>query len=221
MYVDYTSTTKTIDTITTDDVKFYYGEKNISSPYKIAIPLIKVQPGQSINFSAISTIGCEKESSIYSAVSVCFFKEINPNEYNLIIESRGQLSENRIIELGLINIIETIENISKTIPIEQKSNQGEIIIHGENHTIGNLISHGMQKHKNVKFAGYNIPHLLEEKVIITYELVNDKIMLKDIIDDVIIYYIKIFKELINLNSDLKKSTKKNPKKNSKKNSKKL
>jgi hypothetical protein len=30
-----------------------------------------------------------------------------------------------------------------------------------------------ENHKNVKFAGYNIPHLLENKVIIHYELIND------------------------------------------------
>ena len=89
-----------------------------------------------------------------------------------------------------------------------------IIINGENNTMGNLLSHGMQNHKNVKFAGYNLPHLLENKVIIHYELINEKIKLKDVFDDVVIYFIEIFKNIIKLNSSID-STSKKPKKSSK------
>jgi DNA-directed RNA polymerase subunit L len=65
---------------------------------------------------------------------------------------------------------------------------------------GNLLSNGMQNHKNVKFAGYNIPHLLENKVIIHYELINEKIKLKDVFNDVIINLLEIFKTLMKLNN---------------------
>lgn len=34
----------------------------------------------------------------------------------------------------------------------------------ESHTFGNLISRELQKHKHVKFAAYNIPHPLEDKM---------------------------------------------------------
>jgi DNA-directed RNA polymerase subunit L len=202
MYVDYKSTSKKIITVTTDHAKFYYDGENIQSPYKIAIPIIKLQPGQNINFSAITNLGIEKIDPIYSAVCVCFYKEINSNEYDFIIESRGQLSEKRIIEVGLINIINMLENIARLIPNNQDGLEGEITIKDENHTLGNLLSHGLQNHKDVVFAGYHMAHLLEEKIIIEYKLKNEKNKIKDIINDVIIYYIELYKEIIKLNKKL-------------------
>jgi DNA-directed RNA polymerase subunit L/DNA-directed RNA polymerase alpha subunit len=165
MYVDYNNSEKSIKTVTTEDAKFYYANKNIPSPYPVPIPLIKLQPNQAIIFSAITVLGTEKENSIYSATSVCYYNEIDVNEFKFILESRGQISEQRIIEVALINIVSSLENLIKVIPLEQNSHIGEIIINGENNTLGNLLSYGLQNHKNVKFAGYNIPHLLENKVI--------------------------------------------------------
>jgi hypothetical protein len=208
MYVDYKNNEKTIVTVTTNDVKFYYSNKNIESPYPIPVPIIKLQPEQSINFTAITVLGTEKESSIYAATSVCYYNEITPNEFKFILESRGQISEQRIIEVALLNIISSLENLIKMIPLEQNSHIGEIIINGENNTMGNLLSHGMQNHKNVKFAGYNIPHLLENKVLIHYELINEKVKLKDVFNDVVIYFIEIFKNLITLNSNKPKKVSK-------------
>ena len=202
MYVDYTNSEKIIKTITTDDAKFYYANKNITSPYTTPIPLIKLQPDQTINFSAITVLGTEKENAIFSPTSVCYYNEINDNEFKFVLESRGQIKEQRIIDVALINIINSLENLIKIIPLEQKSHIGEIIINGEHNTMGNLLSNGLQNHKNVKFAGYNVPHLLENKVIIHYELVNEKIKLKDVFNDVVIYLIEIFTTLIKLNKKI-------------------
>ena len=66
MYVDYKNTENTIITVTTNEAKFYHSNINIQNPYPVAIPLIKLQPNQSINFSAITVLGIEKENSIYS-----------------------------------------------------------------------------------------------------------------------------------------------------------
>ena len=222
MYVDYKNTENSIITVTTNEAKFYHSNKNIQNPYPVAIPLIKLQPNQSINFSAITLLGIEKENSIYSATSVCYYNEIYENEFKFILESRGQITEKRIVDVALINIVSSLENVIKMIPLEQNSHIGEIVINGENNTIGNLLSYGLQNHKNVKFAGYNVPHLLDNKVIIHYELINSKIKLKDVFNDVIIYFLEIFKTLIKLNDKnpqqkkLKKASKKTSKKTSKK-----
>lgn len=204
MYVDIKSTEKMIKTVTTNDAKFYYNEKNIPSPYKVAIPLVKLQPDQSINFSAITSLGTEKINPIYSAVCVCYYKEIDEHDYTFIVESRGQLTEKRIIHVALINIIDTLKKIVDMIPVEQLSHTGKIIINNENNTMGNLLSYGMTSHKDVKIAGYNIPHLLEDKVIIHYELANEKIKLKNVLDDVLEYLLKLFNELIKLNNSIGK-----------------
>lgn len=210
MYVDCKNNDKIIKTISTDDAKFYHSNKNIANPYPIAIPIIKLQPSQTINFSAITVLGTEKESSIFAATSVCYYNEITPNEFKFILESRGQISEKRIIDVALINIISSLENLVKMIPLEQNSHIGKIIMNNENNTLGNLLSYGLQNHKKVKFAGYNIPHLLENKVILHYELINEKIKLKEVFNDVVIYLIEIFKTLSKLNDEIDK-TKKNKK----------
>jgi DNA-directed RNA polymerase subunit L len=204
MYVDYTSTSKEIVTVTTDHAKFYYSEKKIECPYPVPIPLVKLQPEQSITFSAITSLGIEKMSAIFSAVSVCFYIEKNPNEYNFIIESKGQIDEKRIIEVAIINIINKLENIAKNAlsSVDDSKTEGEIVLINEDNTMGNLLTHGLQNHKAVKFAGYNIPHLLVDKAIIHYEL-KSKGKINDIFNDVIEDNIKLFKKLQSLNKSIK------------------
>ncbi len=202
MYIDYTNKTNEIVTVTTDDAKFYFAENNIDNPYKIPIPIIKLQPTQIVNFSAITTINIEKTNTIFCAVSVCFYKQITPNEYNFIIESRGQKTEKQIINVGILNILKKLENIPDMITTDDEILKGEIVIINEDNTLGNLLSYGMQRHKKVKFAGYNLPHLLDNKVIIHYEL-HEKAKLKKVINDVIEYYNEIFNTLLELNNKIK------------------
>lgn len=204
MFVDYTSTSKEIVTVTTDHAKFYYSEKKIDSPYPNPIPLIKLQPEQSITFSAITSLGIEKMNAIFSAISVCYYIEKNSNDYQFIIESKGQLDEKRIIDVAIINIINKLENIGKNISsmVDDSKTEGEIILMNEDNTMGNLLTHGLQKHKEIKFAGYNIPHLLVDKAIIHYEL-KSKGKINDVFNDVIEDNIKLFKKLQSLNKSIK------------------
>jgi DNA-directed RNA polymerase subunit L len=196
MYVDYTSTSKEIISVTTDNAKFYYGEKKIDSPYKIPIQLVKLQPDQSIIFSTITSLGTHKQNAIYACVSVCFYKEVKENEFDFILESRGQLTEKIIIERAIINIIDKLKKIIKNIDskIDNNKLEGQIILINEEHTLGNLLKTGMLLHKNVKIAGYNVPHPLEEKVIINYEL-ESKGDIIEILTDVTEYYIKLFQKI--------------------------
>ena len=46
MYLNTKNKTNNIMTVTTNNAKFYYDEKQIESPYKTHIPIIKLQPGQ-------------------------------------------------------------------------------------------------------------------------------------------------------------------------------
>jgi len=204
MFVDYKSNDKDIMTVTTDHAKFYYAEKKIDSPYKNPIPIVKLQPNQTITFSVITSIGTEQQNSIYSVASVCFYKEIKENNYQFVLESRGSMTEKKIIHNALINIIDKLKNIFKTITIDidDKKTKGELLIINEDNTMGNLISHGMQQHKDIKFAGYNIPHLLEDKVLIHYEL-NKGGELIDVLNDVTDYYIKLFDKLLDKNKNIK------------------
>lgn len=195
LYLDKENKTKNIITVGTDDCKFYYKEKEIKSPYKTNIPLIKLQDSQSIKMTAISEIGIEKMDAMYSPASVLFFTKNNDNDYNFIIESRGQLSDFVIFNYGIENVLKQLEELKTDINDinELKKLKGTIEINNYDHTMGNLLSQGLRKHKDVKYAGYAMPHLLEDKININFEITKGNI--KSIIIDVIQYYVDVFNTL--------------------------
>ena len=199
MYVNYKNKTNDVISVTTDDAKFYFDEKQIKSPYSIPIPLVKLQGGQEIVFSAITNVGTEKTNAMYSAVTVNYYKENKENDFDVCIESRGQLDEMRILEVAFINIKRRLNNFKKLILDEDKLNidktqQGVIIVNNEDHTFGNLISKGMQQHKNISSASYSLPHPLANKVHFHFKLEkgND---IKKVLEDVVEYYIELFDEI--------------------------
>jgi DNA-directed RNA polymerase subunit L len=192
MYVDFENKSNDIYTVTTDDAKFYFAQKQINNPYHVPIQLVKLQPKQIINFSVVTSVGIEEENSIYSPVSICVYDQKSENEFNFILESRGQLNEVKIINIATLNLIKKLENILVQIP-DNNEDSGQIQINNEDHTLGNLITHGLQQHKNIKFAGYNMTHPLEKRVIINYTLKSGKI--KETIKSVINDFIETFKEI--------------------------
>ena len=194
MYIKYKNTTNEIVSVDTNHAKFYYGEKLIPSPYSMPVQIIKLQPNQEIALSAISDVGIEEQNAMFSAVSVCYYNLISENEFNFILESRGQLMEQRIIHVAIDNIIKRLENLLKLLETntsKQETLEGVININNEDHTLGNLISRGMQQHQNISFAGYNITHPLAKKVELHYKLkkLED---INNIIKDVINYYTDIY-----------------------------
>ena len=201
MYVNHKNKSNDIITVTTDNANFYYEEKQITSPYKTPIPIVKLQPNQEIAFSAISKIGIENENAMYSAVCIIAYKIIDSTKFEFAIESRGQLTEKRILQVALINIDKKLKNFVKLlkddsakINSDEKNNEGKIIVNNEDHTMGNLISRGMQMHKKILFAGYSLPHPLVKKVIYEYKHVDGANIIK-IIEDVIDYYTEIFSNI--------------------------
>jgi DNA-directed RNA polymerase subunit L len=205
MYVNYKNKTNDIVTVTTNDAKFYYDENQIPSPYKTGVPIVKLQPNQEIAFSAITKIGTEQEDAMYSAVCVNYYKQINENEFLFVIESRGQITEKRILQVALINIERRLRNFLKLLSDDKKSDgksnseedkndNGIIIVNNEDHTLGNLIARGLQIHDKVEFAGYNLPHPLAKKVHFHYKLKKEG-NIKKILEEVIEYYSKLFAEI--------------------------
>jgi DNA-directed RNA polymerase subunit L len=194
MYLDKTNDTTEIITVGTDDCKFYYMEKQIESPYRMPycgnIPIIKLQPSQVIKLSAITGIGIENESSIHSAVSIFAYQMIDDTTYNISLESRGQLDEKMVLKYSIHNILHLLDKFIGLMP-SNNDIMGKILLNDGDHTLGTLIASGLQTHKLVKFAGYNMPHLLDNKILFHYELYKaDNI--KDILNDVVEKYKKIF-----------------------------
>ena len=194
MYLDYTNNTSNIVTVGTDDCKFYYMEKHIESPYKSPlcgnVPIIKLQPKQKIKLSAITELGIEDMSAMYSAVSIFTFKIIDDTTYDMAVESRGQLDEIIILKYAMLILNDILEKFINLIP-DNNNISGKLLLDESDHTLGTMISEGLQNHKKIKFAGYNMPHPLEQKVLFHYEMLKED-NIKDIMQDVVDYYKKIF-----------------------------
>ena len=204
MYINAKNKTNDIMTVSTADAKFYYDEKQITSPYKTPIPIVKLQPGQEIAFSAITKLGSEQEDAMYGAACIAGYKQVKEDEFDFFVESRGQLDEKRIVYVAMINIERKMRNFLKLlneenkngnkIKTEEDSTQGLIIINNEDHTLGNLIARGLQLHPKISFAGYNLPHPLAKKVHFHYKLekpADIKVIIKEVID----YYSDIFSQI--------------------------
>lgn len=198
MYIDYENKSNDIETVTTDNAKFYFAQKQIDNPYSIQIPIVKLQPGQQIKFSVVTSIGIEKENAIYSPVSICVYEEKENKNFRFIIESKGQIAEKRILKVAYLNIIKKLESIVSQIS-DINGDEGELQINDEDHTVGNLLSQGLREHKNVAFSGYYMPHPLEKRVIINYKLKSGKIkeIIKNVINDFIDIFTKIDKAIQN------------------------
>lgn len=197
MYINYKNKSRDIVSVTTSDAKFYYDEKQIPSPYKTPIPIVKLQPDQEIAFSAITKIGTEQEDAMYSAVCVSAYKQVNDNEFNMFLESRGQLEEKRILQVALINIERRLRRFVKLIQEGKTVNddlEGVVVVNNEDNTLGNLIARGMQQHDKVDFAGYNLPHPLSKKVNFHYKLKKGG-NIKKVIEDVVEYYSELFTQI--------------------------
>ena len=196
MYVDYNNKSNNIFTVSTEHAKFYFAQKQIPNPYPIPIQIVKLQPEQNINFTTVTSIGIEKENAIFSPVSICVYEEKKENEFRFIIESKGQITEKVILHRAIINLNKILESIlNQFIEILDDNTElsGQIEIKNEDHTIGNLISYGLQNHKNITFASYHLPHPLEKRVIIEYKLKSGKF--KNVLKDVINEYIELYNKL--------------------------
>ena len=134
---------------------------------------------------------------MYSAVSVNYYKQNSENDFTFVIESRGQITEKRILQVALINIERRLKNFLKLInddmKLEETKEQGLIIVNNEDHTLGNLITRGLQTHDKISFAGYNLPHPLANKVHFHYKLKSGNIV--KVLEEVIEYYFELFKSI--------------------------
>ena len=193
MYINHTNETNNIITIGTNDCQFYLAEKQIKSPYDINIPIIKLQPTQQFKASAITELGIENISSIFSAVAIFTYKMINEKEYIVMFESRGQLNEKQIMQYAYENIKKLLNDFLNLIP-DKNDIVGKLLMNNADHTIGNLIADGLVKHKKVKFAGYNSPHLLDTKIMFHYELIEET-NIKEIMTEIVSHYIDVFEQI--------------------------
>jgi DNA-directed RNA polymerase subunit L len=181
LYLNYENKTPDIVTVTTKDCDYFYKGKKISNPYKVDIPIIKLQPDQKINLTSVSKLGIEKESAIYSPVSICSYQQVSDDEFNFFLESRGQITEHQILERAIDNLLKNVDDLIRDMS-KMKTEDGMIKVGDIDHTLGNLISHfAMMEKKEVEMFTYKQPHPLDPVIVYHYRLKSstlDKVLEK-------------------------------------------
>ena len=69
----------------------------------------------------------------------------------------------RILQLALQLLNKKLQKFNQSLP-KNKGMEGIIVTKDEDHTLGNIISYGMQIHPSVQFCGYNTPHPLKKEI---------------------------------------------------------
>ena len=171
----------------------------MDNPYKIPIPIIKLQPNQEINLSSVSNLGTEQNNtSEYSACSIFCYDMKEENNYNLFLESRGQLTEKEILLRSIDILKKQLLDLNDSIT-DKNEMTGTIKIGDQDHTLGNLVSYYSLQDNNVDMFSYNLPHPLNRIVNFNYRLKKGELKdvfnksTKKIISDLDTIYIQIEK----------------------------
>lgn len=193
MYLEYENTSSEIKTITTDDAKFYYMGSEMKNPYPRPVVLIKLQPGQKIKLSAKSDVSIENNDGKHGHTAVCAFNELKSDKYKFFLESRGQLSESELLSRACGVIMYKLKKFAKIFP-DMKLKDGEIKIPKASHTMGNLISHGLNSLKECNYSTYYHKHMLDNEVFIKFGFAKET-NVKDHVVKVVKNYIDVFRKL--------------------------
>ncbi len=195
-YVNKENTTDDILSVTTDDCDFFLKGKKINNIYKNALLICKLKKNEKLELSAIVKKGLPSENAKYSPIGVCCYEEKSNNEFIFKIENRNQYKNKEIIIYGCEILIKRLEIILEKIVSKKFSsdNHGKIILNNENHTLGNLISRGLQEDSNIEYASYKLDHLLINDVTIEY-VTNGSKTINEIINKTIKKQIKIFEDI--------------------------
>jgi DNA-directed RNA polymerase subunit L len=176
MYLNVINNTKSNLNVTTNDLTFVINDEQVNNLYDTKRPhlFLKLKPEQEIKFRSVPCIGKASMNDIWSC-GHCYYSEKKENMYEFVIETLGQLTCKEILSKSCDIIIEKLKIIEINIGDNYKDskindhNKIQIILHNEEHTMGNLITTALQLHTNTIYAGYKKDHPLINEIVINLE----------------------------------------------------
>jgi len=186
MFINIKNNRDVIFNVTTNEAIFYYKGKQISSPYKKPLLIVKLKKGQELKCTCIASLNIGKNDGIYNASLAYKYDTKEDNKYELEIFSNRQLTELERLKRGCKILINKTHKLEKLIIVNLEKednveimNRGLLKIQDENATLGNLISYYLQDNKNMEFSGSQVPFLYLNEILIRYR--TDGKDIKDII----------------------------------------
>jgi DNA-directed RNA polymerase subunit L len=201
MSIEARNRTDQIMEVTTNEqfTTFFVKDKKVGDIYPKEILIIKLKPGEDFICTAIANLNIPMINNIYSSCTIFSYEEISENDFEVVIESQRQISEEDIIKRCCKILILKMSNIRDKLidKIQQKYDneyEAEIKIENENHTLGNILTRCLQDHKNMEYCGYKIDHPDINELTIRFKTEGKKFT--QILDDVVKKQIKILEKII-------------------------
>lgn len=210
MYINVKNTGHDLLDITSNNIKFFEDGEEIKYPYKKSpYYILKLNPGEQCSLHAIAELGIGKVNAIWAAASNIYYKQLTDDEtsYDFFVESNGQYDEYVILIKSCQIIIEKLNQIKdiisktyNTSDMEDKDSV-ELILTGEEHTIGQLLNRALQDDAQTIFSGVSVMDLFidEVKIKLRTKVNNPLTLVFDRINYLINIYQEIFNQLNKLN----------------------
>lgn len=160
--------------------------------------LFLLRNGQSIELKATANLGIPLIHSCYEATTNCIYKQLSPTKYEFVSKSLGQLAGIEILRKSLVILYKKLDNLRdyiKSKNITESSNHLVLELHNEDETLGNLVSSGLQRCKDVDKAGYCKPHFITRSIRIEF-MTKNGIKPTKILIDIIKYLQKIINKMM-------------------------
>lgn len=193
------ATDKIID-VTTHHCELYIeGVKKDNYKSHPSIIIVQLKPGQKISFVATAELGIGFYGAAWCCSTISHYNIIGENDMEFGFTTLGHLSKRSIMHKACNIIIKKLEIIKKFIEDnyskEMTDDKMSLILHQENHTMGNLIAKYLQLHEDVTFAGHVKPHLLMEEIFINYASKKNPITtILNVLDKIRMIYMDILKQ---------------------------
>lgn len=205
MFVSHKNKSGKLEMVTTDMAKFYYLGKEIPSPYKKPLLIIKVNSNEEFECTCDARLGLNLEEefedpAIYEPVAACAYKQEEENKFILGFESNQQFDEKDILSRALSCLIarfEYLNNLVKEkIVNKEDEKEGMLQIPNEDMTLGGILGYTLQMHSDIEFAGDHQPNISERVIHIRYKTKTNIInVFNDCIDTLIRSVKSIAKQL--------------------------
>jgi len=208
MYINIKNNKEYIQNVTTNDAIFYYKGAQIDSPYKRPLLLVKLKKGQELKVTCVASLNIGLNDGIYNGgMAYHYYDEKDVNDFTLEINGSRQLDEIELLKRSCAVLIIKCNKLEKLIISNLEKEESEDVltkgllkIQNENATLGNLISYYLQEQKHMEYAGYNIPFLYLNEILVRYR--TDGKDIKDLIAKTFEKIRDIFNEINNKLSKL-------------------
>jgi hypothetical protein len=182
IYINEQNNSNQISYVSTNHIRYYIDGEQYQ-PYDKTYPILitKLRPNDTFKCTMSAAIGTGEIHTIWRAATNAYAlyeeSENNKVKYNLIIKSKGQLTEYDIFIKASKHILKRLDRIKNYFNMKVKEglivNDSNLIfiIDGEDHTMGEIINYEFQSHPNLS-SGISKPDLLIKSI--TFKIVAEK-----------------------------------------------